>query len=194
MNLMDALGGPQGISAMARELGVDQAMVEKGAAALLPMVLGGFKSQAMAQPAGVEGLVGMLGKMGGGGLLDAVLGAQPTPVDQGNQILGQIFGSKDVSRTVATQAASQAGVSADLLKQMLPMVAMAAAGFMAKQAAAGPAAGGGGGGGLGGLVGQVMGALTGGGGQSNGLATVMSLLDANKDGNPLDDIMRMMQR
>lgn len=192
MDILNALGGPQGISAMARELGVDQAMVEKGAAALLPMVLGGFKSQAAAQPGGVEGLVGMLGKMGGGGLLDAVLGAQPTPVDQGNQILGQIFGSKDVSRTVATQAASQAGVSADLLKQMLPMVAMAAAGFMAKQASAAPSDGGGG---LGGIVGQVVGALTGvGGGQANGLATVMSLLDANKDGNPLDDIMRMMQR
>ena len=191
MNPIEALGGAQGIAAMARELGVDQSMVEKGAAALLPMVLGGFKSQAAAQPGGLDGLLGMVSQMGGGGLLDAVLGQQPTPVDKGNQILGQIFGSKDVSRAVATQAASSAGVGPDLLKQMLPMVAMAAAGFMAKQAAAGPAAGGGG---LGGLVGQVVGALTGGGGQSNGLSTVMSLLDANKDGNPLDDIMRMMQR
>lgn len=191
MNPIEALGGTQGISAMARELGVDPSMVEKGAAALLPMVLGGFKSQAAAQPGGLEGLVGMLGKMGGGGLLDAVLGSQPTPIDQGNQVLGQIFGSKDVSRAVATQAAAGTGVGADLLKKMLPMVAMAAAGFMAKQATAGPS---GEGGGIGGLVGQVVGALTGGGQQRSGLGTIAALLDANNDGNPLDDIMRMIQR
>ncbi len=44
---------------------------------------------------------GLLGQLGGGGLLDSVLGSQPTPVEQGNDVLGQIFGSKDVSRTVA---------------------------------------------------------------------------------------------
>jgi hypothetical protein len=165
-------------------------MVEKGAAALLPAVLGGFKQQATAQPDGLAGLVGMLGKMGGGGLLDAVLGSQPTPVDQGNALLGQIFGSKDVSRTVAQQAASQTGVSAELLKRLLPMVAMAAAGFMAKQATAGSAGGGGGG-----LLGSVVSALTGGGQQAGGgLGAVANLIDMDGDGNPLNDIMKLMNR
>lgn len=188
--LLEALGGPAGIAAMARELGVDQGMVEKGAAALLPAVLGGFKQQAAAQPDGLAGLVGMLGQMGGGSLLDAVLGSQPTPVDQGNAVLGQIFGSKDVSRTVAQQAAGQTGIGVDLLKQMLPMVAMAAAGFMAKQASASPAGGGGGG-----LIGSVVSALTGGGQQpAGGLGAVANLLDMDGDGNPLNDILRMVGR
>lgn len=195
-NILDMLGGPAGIAQMAREIGVDQSMVQQGAAALLPAVLGGFKKQATAQPQGLDGLVGMLGGMGGGGLLDAVLAPQATPVDQGNQVLGQIFGSKDVSRTVASQASAQTGVSADLLKKLLPMVAMAAAGFMAKQASAGSAAAPqAGGGGLGGLLGQVMGGLTGGGGQpqAGGMGGLMQMLDLNGDGNPLDDIMRMAQ-
>lgn len=186
--MIEALGGADGIAAMARELGVDAGVVEKGAAALLPAVLGGFKQQAAAQPDGLAGLVGMLGQMGGGGLLDAVLGKDPTPVQQGDAVLGQIFGSKDVSRTVAQQAAGQTGIGADLLKQMLPMVAMAAAGFMAKQASASPAGGGGG------LLGAVIGALTGGGQSGGGLGNVARLLDMDGDGNPLDDILRMVGR
>ncbi|MFQ3595757.1 MAG: DUF937 domain-containing protein [Sphingomonadaceae bacterium] len=189
--LLNALGGAEGIAAMARDLGVDQGTVEKGAAALLPMVLGGFKQQAQAQPQGLAGLVGMLSNMGGGSLLDAVLAPKPTPVDQGNQVLGQIFGSKDVSRTVAQQAAGSTGLSPDLLKQMLPMVAMAAAGFMAKQASAAPAAGGG----AGGMLGQVVSALTGGGRQqAGGVGNLMQLLDMDGDGNPLNDVMRLMKR
>ena len=38
---------------------------------------------------------------GGGGLLESVLAPKPTPTQQGNDILGTIFGSKDVSRSVA---------------------------------------------------------------------------------------------
>ena len=99
----------------------------------LPAILGGFKKQAQAQPTGLEGLGGLLGQLGGGGLLDDVLSPQPTDVSRGNDVLGQIFGSKDVSRTVAQNAASQSGLDPALLKKMLPMLAMLVAGYMAKQ-------------------------------------------------------------
>ncbi|MFN3370134.1 MAG: DUF937 domain-containing protein [Sphingomonadaceae bacterium] len=188
--LLDALGGAGGLAQMARELGIDEKTAMAGAAALLPMVMGGFQKQAAASPQGLEGLAGMLGQMGGGNLLDAVLAPKPTPVDQGNAVLGQIFGSKDVSRAVADRASAASGVGSDILRQMLPMIAMAAAGMMAKQASANS-----GGGGLGGLVGQVLGGLTGGGQKSaGGLGALAQMLDANRDGNPLDDIMRMMNR
>jgi hypothetical protein len=113
-------------------------------------------------------------------------------VGQGNQVLGQIFGSPDVSRAVAGQASANTGIPADLLKKMLPMIAMAAAGFMAKSASAAPAEGGGG---LGGLLGQVAGML--GGGQpaaAGGMAGLASMLDLDGDGNPLDDIMGMASK
>jgi hypothetical protein len=80
-----------GLQQMARELGVDESQAASGAAALLPAILGGFKKQA--QPAGLDGLTGMLGKLGGGGLLDNVLSSKPTDVGRGNEVLGQIFGS-----------------------------------------------------------------------------------------------------
>ena len=173
MNLTDILAQAGGIESMAKELGVSPSIAKAGADALLPAILGGFKKQA--QSGGIEGLGGLLGQLGGGGLLDSVLGSQPTPVDQGNDVLGQIFGSKDVSRTVAGQAAAQTGIDRSLLKQMLPMLAMMAAGYMAKQSGGqsgggglgdliGGALGGGGagGGGLGGMLGNVLGGALGG--------------------------------
>ena len=100
MQITDILGQIGGIQSVARELGVSEAQAASGVGALLPALLGGFKKQAQSQPTGLDGLVGMLGGLGGGGLLDDVLGPQPTPVNRGNDVLGQIFGSRDVSRTV----------------------------------------------------------------------------------------------
>ena len=120
---------------------------------------------AQAQNAGgVEGLGGLLGQLGGGGLLDAVLGSQATPVQAGNDVLGQIFGSKDVSRTVADHAAGQTGLDSGLLKQMLPILAMMVAGYMAKQG--GQQSGGGG-------LGDLIGGALGGGGSGGGLGGML---------------------
>jgi len=193
VQLQDLLSQMGGLQQMARELGVNESQAASGAAALLPAILGGLKKQAQTQPAGLDGLTGMLGKLGGGGLLDNVLSPKPTDLGRGNDVLGQIFGSKDVSRTVATNAAAQTGLDPAVLKQMLPMLAMLVGGFMSKQAggggAAAPAAQAGtAGGGLGGLLGGLLG---GGQQKSGGAGGLGSLLDMNGDGNPLDDIMRL---
>jgi hypothetical protein len=185
--LLDILGQAGGLESMARELGVNETQARTGASALIPAILGGFKKQAKSRPAGLESLAGMLGGLGGGALMDEVLSARPTNVAPGNDILGQIFGSKDVSRVVAQNAASQSGLDPSILKKMLPMLAMLVAGFMARQRTAGAGAqAGSGGGGLGGLLGGVLGGQSGRGG---GLA---SMLDMDGDGNPLDDILRLV--
>src|SRR5687767_4413231 len=124
MQITDVLAQMGGLQSISKELGVSETQAATGAAALAPAILGGFKKQAQSQPAGLEGLGGLLGKLGGGALLDDVLAPQPTNVNRGNEVLGQIFGSKDVSRTVAQNAASKTGLSPELLKKMLPMVAM----------------------------------------------------------------------
>ena len=92
---------------------------------------------------------------GGGNMLDAVLGQSPTPTQQGNDILGNIFGSKDVSRGVAGEVAALTGIDENILKKMLPILAMAAAGYMAKNASSG-GQGGAGGGALGGILGSIV--------------------------------------
>ena len=187
MNLSDILSHAGGIESMATDLGIPPALAKQGAEALLPAILGGFKKQAQGS-GGIEGLGGLLGQLGGGGLLDAVLAPQATPVEQGNDVLGQIFGSKDVSRSVAGDAAAKTGIDAGMLKKMLPILAMLVAGYMAKQGGSES-----GGGGLGGMLGNVLGGALGGGAApaSDGgmLGGLGKLIDMNGDGNPLDDIL-----
>ena len=189
MQITDILAQTGGLQSMARELGITEAQAASGAAALAPALLGGFKKQAQAQPNGLEGLGGLLGRLGGGGLLDNVLSPQPTDVKQGDAVLGQVFGNKDVSRTVAQNASAQTGLDPSLLKRMLPMLAMLVAGYMSKRGAgAAP-----GGGGLGGMLGGMLRDSAGGAASAprasgGGLA---SMLDLDGDGNPLDDILKM---
>jgi hypothetical protein len=192
MQMTDILAQLGGLQSMARELGVSESQVATGAEALVPAILGGFKKQVQSQPTGLDGLGGLLGQLGGGGLLENVLSPQPTDVSQGNDVLGQIFGSKDVSRAVAQNAAAQSGLDPGLLKKMLPMLAMLVAGYMANQRGAAdqnsPV-----GGGLGGLLGGLLGGNAAGGNPTRGAAGsgLASMLDLNGDGNVLDDVMRM---
>jgi len=194
MQVTDILDQTGGLTSMARELGISESQAASGAAALLPAILGGFKKQAQVQPTGVEGLGGLLGQLGGGSLLDEGLAPAPTDVNRGNDILGQIFGSKDVSRTVAQNAAAQSGLDQGLLKKMLPILAMLVTGYLARQGGAGstaqPLPGGSG---LGGLLGGLLGRHAAGTSSSAPSAApgLASMLDLNGDGNPLDDILRM---
>jgi hypothetical protein len=211
MDIASILQQSGAIGSIAQQLGVDEGVAQMGANALLPSILGGFKKTAQAQAqtesGGMEGLGGLLGQLGGGGLFDSVVAPEPTPVDQGNNILGQIFGSKDVSRTVADHASGQTGIDPSILKKMLPILAMLVAGYMAKQSGGegagglggmlggllggGAASGGGAGSGLGGMLGG----LLGGGGQAapaaGGMGGLAGMLDMDGDGNPLDDILGM---
>ena len=196
MDMMDMLRASGGLDAIAGQLGISPEMAQVGAGALLPAIVGGFQKQSDAAGGGVGGLgslIGMLGGLGGAGLADNVLGPQETDVTKGNDILGQIFGSKDVSRTVAGHAAGQTGLNPELLKKMLPILAMLVGGYLSSRGGAQ----GDGQGGAGGILGSILGSMMGGGQQaapaSGGglLGGLGSLIDMNNDGNPLDDIIGM---
>ena len=178
MNIEQMLQQTGAVDAISRELGIDPATAKAGAAALMPSILSGFQDPARpAEPIGVSGaaestafpslgglggLLGTIGGLGGGALLDNVTASEPTEVNKGNQILGQIFGSKDGSRAVAAEAAAQSGVEPSLLKKMLPILAMAAAGYIMKQAGQGKA------GGFGDAIGGAIGGMLGGSSASGG--------------------------
>lgn len=189
MQISDLLQQMGGAGTLARELGVDERQARSGAEALLPAVLGGFKKQAQSQPAGAGGLLDLLGKMGGGGLMDEVLGPQPTNLEHGNQVLGQIFGSKDVSRAVAQNAAGQTGVDLNVLKKMLPMLGMLVAGYMSKQGGAASQQAQDPTGALGSMLGGRRTAQSAGRSGAGGIA---DMLDLDGDGNPLNDVMGML--
>lgn len=175
MNLANALQQNGTIASMASELGIDEATAKSAASALLPAIVAGLgrqttQAQAASQAAGGLGPLGDIigGALGGGAggglggglggvLLDSVLGKQPTPTKPGNDILGEIFGSKETSRGVAEEVAGSTGLSSDLLKKMLPILAMAVVGYMLDNKSSGQSGSGGAlGGALGGILGQVV--------------------------------------
>jgi hypothetical protein len=170
MQLLDLVNAAGGINAIASQVGLSEGQARAGVEALLPAVLGGFKQQ-VSGGGGLAGLTSLLQGAGGASLLENVVGPSATNVQAGNDLLGQLFGSKDVSRSVADQAAQRSGLSADTLKKMLPLLAMVVSGVLASKSGQGGAAGA-----LGGLLS---------GASAGGLA---SLLDLDGDGNPLDDI------
>ena len=125
MNISQMLEQTGAVDAISRELGVDLATAQAGATALLPSILSGFQNPVAAPEAqtsesafpglrglgGLGGLLGSIGRLGGGELLDNVTSSEPTQVHKGDEILGQIFGSKDGSRAVAASASAQSGVA-----------------------------------------------------------------------------------
>ena len=117
-----------------------------------------------------------------------MLSPQATDVGQGNDVLGQIFGSKEVSRTVAADAWKRSGLDPALLRKMLPILAMLVAGYMARQSGSGQQAPSGG---LGGLLGGLLGGAAPSSGPAKGPGGLASILDMNGDGNPLDDVLNM---
>jgi len=189
MQLSDILNQTGGLRSMAKELGIGEAEADRAASALAPALLGGFAKQAESHPQGLERLRGLLNQFGGSGLLDSVLSSSPTDTGPGNNVLGQIFGSKDVSRAVAQNAASQTGVDPSVLKKMLPMLAMIVAGYMSKQrvTSASPDSGAG----VGGLLGGMLGGGQSGGASAGGLG---ELLNMGSQRNPLDEILGKLGR
>jgi len=202
MDMQQLIAQMGGLGPIASQLGISENQAASGIGALLPAVLGGF--QKSGQGSGgfdLGSVIAMAQSAGGAGLVDNVLGSQPTDVAAGNGILGQIFGSKDVSRAVADHASGQSGLDPATLKKLLPIVAMLVAGYMARSSSnsesgssggladiLGAALGGqsGSGGGLGGVLNSVLG-----GNKAGGLGALGSLLDGNGNGNPLDDIIGM---
>lgn len=154
---------------------------------LLPALTGGIKKN-MGSADGLGALMGALQKGNHSRYLEnASELLRPEAVQDGNGILGHILGSKDASRAVAAQAAQNTGIDVGVLKKMLPMVAAMTMGGMSKQVQSEAQSSGGG---LGGMLGGALGALTGGGGQQNAMGGMLSqFLDADNDGNVIDDVM-----
>lgn len=211
VNLFDMIAKSGGLEQMAGQFGLEQNEALGALKALLPAISGGLKRNA-AQPGGMEALLGALQNGSHEKYLDdpAQLSA-PETVNDGNAILGHLLGSKEMSRQVASHASQRSGVDGGILKKMLPVVAAMAMGSLSKQTkepdmasmlmgalSGGGQSSGGGGGGLMGMVGS----LLGGGAkaqapqQSGGLDLGMlgGLLDADGDGDPMDDIMNLVMK
>ena len=178
MDLLKALTAAAGsgdLQKLGGQFGLDSSSMDKVLQQVVPALGSGLKNNTSAS-GGLGSLLGALQKGGHQSYLKAEAAASQAGIQEGNGILGHIFGSKDVSRQVASKAADTSGVSADVIKKMLPMVATMVMGTLSKQTNSGasPAP-----------------AVADQGGQESLLS---SLLDSDNDGSILDDVMGLAKK
>ncbi len=125
-NLFEMMMQAQGGNAMqnlARQFGLAPEQAQSAVEALLPAFQMGLQKQTES----IDGFQQMMNMMGAGNFAayhDAKdEGIPDEAVEQGKDVLGQLFGGKEVSRAVAAQAAMMSGISDAVIKQMLPVVA-----------------------------------------------------------------------
>lgn len=123
------------IEAMAKQFGLAQEQMTEAMAALMPAFSTGLKRTAT-NPYDFSSLMTAVAS---GNYLkyfeDMGQAFSPQGVADGNTILAQIFGSKEVSRAVAAQAAQMSGINQDIYKQMMPAIANAIVGGFFRQMA-----------------------------------------------------------
>ncbi|MEM1231241.1 MAG: DUF937 domain-containing protein, partial [Pseudomonadota bacterium] len=144
---------------------------------LAPMIAKGMQKNTQSA-SGLDSLIGALNKGNHDRYLDNPSEiTSEAAVQDGNGILGHLFGSKDVSREVARQASANTGISDGIIKKMLPMVAGLVMGSLRKQQQAEPN--------FAESLGNSLSTKTPGGG------LLGSLLDQDGDGSVMDDLLGM---
>ena len=175
MDFMDLLlkaGAGDSVGQLADSVGLDKSQSSDLIGALAPALMRGLQKQTESE----NDLAGLQNALGSGShqryLDQPELMQSESTREDGNKILGHIFGSKDVSRNVAAQAAQQTGIDSSIIKKALPLLAGIAMGALSKNAGSGSDNAAVTGGGLGGLLGSL---LTGNTGQQSGLDDLLGL-------------------
>ncbi|PDT40776.1 MULTISPECIES: DUF937 domain-containing protein [Sinorhizobium] len=123
----------QAIELMAKQFGLAQEQMTKATAALLPAFSTGFKRNT-ANPYDFGALLTALSTGNYVKYFEDMRQAfTPEGVAAGNDILGQLFGSKEMSRAIAAQAAQITGIGQEVYKQMLPVMASTLMGGLFKE-------------------------------------------------------------
>ncbi|MFN0166733.1 MAG: DUF937 domain-containing protein [Bryobacteraceae bacterium] len=167
--LMNAAGGTA-VQEVGKRFGLSENQASGALGQLVPAIMAGLQRNT-SQEGGMEALLGALSGGNHSEYLDnpELLGQEGTTED-GNSILGHIFGSKDVSRAVASHAAEETGIGADVLKKLLPVAATMVMGSLSKQRATAPAE------------------------EAGGIGFLTSLLDQNRSGSAVDEVAGLLGR
>ncbi|MCB1857390.1 MAG: DUF937 domain-containing protein [Gammaproteobacteria bacterium] len=178
MNILEMMLGGQDAGQLGRlagQFGIDEGQARSALEQLVPALSRGMRRNVQSS----EGLESLTRALEQGNhrryVEDPGALADPHTVDDGNAILGHLFGSKKVSREVAGRAAAQTGLDSGLLKQMLPIIASMMMGSMSSQAQAG--------------------GMAPTGVRKEGMMDILGgFLDADKDGSIADDLFGMASR
>ncbi len=142
MDLMDLLqkaGGESSLGSLASGLGLDASKTRDLVGALAPALMRSVQKQTQ----GAGGLSALKSALSSGNhqryLDNPELMAAEEARGDGNNILGHLFGSKDVSRNVAAMAGESTGIDISLIKKALPMLASLTMGALSKTSNSGKA-------------------------------------------------------
>lgn len=119
------------LGALSGQLGADEDQTRNAVSAALPMLLAGLAKNA-ARPEGAQALFGALEKKHDGGMLDDLAGFLGKPdTDDGNGILGHVFGQK--RQTVEQGVGAAAGMDPAKVARMMAMLAPIVMGYLGRQ-------------------------------------------------------------
>ena len=136
MNIVEMIArshNGHGLDVLGQQFGLTREQTLEAVAELAPVVTSGVRRNTRQD----DGIVSLLEALSGGRherYLDDDSAIQYDQVrDEGNAILGHLFGDKQVSREVAMQAAGSTGIGSAILKKMLPVIASMVLGAIFKQ-------------------------------------------------------------
>ncbi len=142
MDLLDIIANAhdgRGLDNLGGQFGLDRDQTQAALEQLAPAVAAGLRRNA-GSPQGMAALLEALQSGGHERYLDDGDAVQFDRVaGDGNNILGHVFGSKDVSRGVAMHAAGQSGIGGAILKQLLPIIASMVLGALTRKMGGGGA-------------------------------------------------------
>ena len=191
MNLIETIlkaGGGAIVKQLGQNLGLNQSDTQSAIGKLIPALSRGLQNN-ISSGKGIEGLIQALTKSNPEQYLQTERLNTETPegdpIKDGNDILGAIFGSKDVSRNVAGHAAQETGIDSAILKKMLPMLATLVIGFIVQKSTQDSSSG------IGSLIKSLQ---SGQQADSKQLSGLTAFLDFDKDGSIVDDVLGMARK
>ena len=188
MNLEALLGLLQGqdLGNLASQVGGNEGEVKNGVMAALPAMLAALGKNAGTEK-GAEELNNALEKKHDGSILDNLSGYLSNPdLKNGAGILNHLFGNQ--TSNVANAVSQSSGLDTNGSMKMLQMLAPILMGMLGQQKKQNNLDAKG----LGNLTSMLASNFGSEAGASGIMETVTNLLDANKDGNVMDDIMGMV--
>jgi hypothetical protein len=180
--LLAKLQNPNFVSQVSSQLGVDESTASQAIHSAIPSLVGAMARNAESEE-GASSLHEALGQHDGSVLDDLDSYGQAPNTEDGNAILGHVFGGKQ--EAVASGLSSVAGLDPSKMGGLMAMLAPLVMGALGKTQATSNLGSGDLGGALGGMLNQL------GGGQDI-MGVLGKMLDQNHDGNVMDDLQGML--
>lgn len=130
--LLRAGNGASELQSLAKQFGLTPSQTEAVIAGVLPEITRRLERNTLSR-GGVADLIGMLGAAQAS---PSVIGGEAGR-QAGNELLEQVFGTRDTSRAVAARASYASGVGESIIKAMLPYIIQMVMGSFARRTSGG---------------------------------------------------------